>query len=364
MNEKEQINKFLNQLFENENITDISFNGKDIYVQDNQKGRYKVANDISKEEVENYIKQMTYSNNEQFNDENPVLDTEYPNLRINAVHKSLAPYGMTMSLRLSKPTLKINKYDKEIAPTELFSFLEACIKANLNILISGKTGSGKTELQKYLVSFINDNDKIILIEDTLDTHIKEIYKEKDILSWQTNQRLDKPILFEDLIKAGLRNNPDWIIISETRGSEAYAMLKSILSGHKIITTIHSSNCKNSVERLIHMCKEKYNLDQTLLGSMVSELFDIGIHLSHTIDDKGIKRFIVEVVEYTGYDNHGAIINKLFSRTKKVKKINNNYQYYDDYEYGKISKNLFEKLANYKALNKDIDKFLRKDYYEK
>ena len=119
----------------------------------------------------------------------------------------------------------------------IFALLKASIKSGANVIISGKTGSGKTEMQKYLVGFIEENEKIIIMEDTLDTHLKEIYPNKDILSWQINTKLDKPILFNDLIKAGLRNNPNWIIISETRGSEAYSMLKSCLSGHHIITTI-------------------------------------------------------------------------------------------------------------------------------
>lgn len=358
------MNEIIEKLMIDPNVTDISFNGKEIWIQHNQKGRYKIEYDIQKEEVENYIKQLTYSNNEEFNDENPILDTEYPNLRVNAIHKSVAPYGNTLSLRLSKPSLKINNYDKEIAPKELFDFLETCIKANLNILISGKTGSGKTELQKYLTGFIDDKDKIVLIEDTLDTHIKNIYPKKDILSWQINKKLETPILFNDLIKAGLRNNPDWIIISETRGSEAYDMLKSILSGHKIITTIHSNNCKNSVERLIHMCKEKYQLDQKLLGSMISELFDIGIHLSHTVDERGIKRFIVEVVEYVSYDSFGAKINPIFKRNETVKNNSGLISYETNYVYGKITKELFSKMAMNHALTNKVNRFVKEEYYDK
>lgn len=363
MNEKKLINCFFDELLKNESITDISFNGTNFYVQDNKIGRYKLDCDFDKEDIENYIKQMTYSNNEQFNDENPILDTEYPNIRINAVHKSISSYGMTTSLRSSKPTL-IENFDKEMAPKELFSFLDACIKAKLNIIISGITGSGKTELQKYLVGSIKDNEKIIIIEDTLDTHIKEIYKDKDIFSWKTNTKLEKEITFDDLIKAGLRNNPDWIIISETRGREAYSMLKSILSGHNIITTIHSNDCKSSIERIIHLSKEHNNLDQTLIGNMATDLFDIGIHLNQEETKSGVKRGIVEVVEYTGYDEKGAVVNPLFSITSLVKKENNDYSYTDNFNYGKISEKLFNKFSRKKALNKNIEMFIKEEYYEK
>ncbi len=353
----------LEKYFNDPNITDISFNGKDLYIQDNIKGRYKVEENVSTDEVEKYIKQITYQNNRQFNDEQPILDTEFPNLRINAIHKTLSPYGMTSSWRSSVPTLRIKDYDSKIAPRAVFSLLEACIKSNSNVIISGKTGSGKTELQKYLVGFIKDNQKIIIMEDTLDTHLKEIYPNKDILSWQINTKLEKPILFDDLIKAGLRNNPDWIIISETRGSEAYSMLKSCLSGHNIITTIHSNNAKSNVERIIHMCKEDYNLDQNLLGSMICDNFDIGIHLDYYIDDYGVKRFISEVVEYVSYGKDGTKINPLFTRTTNITKKAGRYLYETDYKYGKMTRRLFNKLANAKVLSSDLDKFIKEEYYE-
>ena len=353
----------LDKYFNNKNITDISFNGKDIYVQDNIKGRYKLNETISSDDVERYIKQITYQNNQQFNDEQPILDTEFPNLRINAVHKTISPYGITASFRSSVPTLKITNYDKNIAPKSVFSLLEACIKSNANVLISGKTGSGKTEMQKYLVGFIDENDKIIIMEDTLDTHLKEIYPRKDILSWQINTKMEKPILFNDLIKAGLRNNPNWIIISETRGSEAYSMLKSCLSGHHIITTIHSNNAKSNVERIIHMCKEEYNLDQNLLGNMICENFDLGIHLDYYIDDLGVKRYISEIVEYVSYGRNGTVINPLYTRETTITKRNGRFFYDVNYKYGKMTKRLFDKLASAKVLNNDIEKFIKEEYYE-
>lgn len=354
----------LNELIKNESITDISYNGKDVFIQDNLKGRYKLNKNVDIESIYNYVKQLTYENNEQFNDENPILDTELTNLRVNAVHQSISPYNMTLGLRVSKPNLKIQQYDKKIAPMRVFDLLEALIKARCNILISGKTGSGKTEMQKYLVNFINKLDKIVLIEDTMDSHLKELYPEKDILSWKTNHRIDEKIDFDALIKTALRNNPDWILVSETRGSEAYSMLKSCLSGHHIITTLHSTDAKNNVERLIHMCKEKYNLDQSLLGSMICDNFDIGIHLDYDIDELGVKRYISEIVEYIEYSNKGTVVNPIFKRSVKIKKEDTGYKYDVQYEYGKISKKLFNKLAEEKVITDLIDYFIDGDYYEK
>lgn len=353
----------LKELIRNDNITDISFNGKDIFVQDNIKGRYKLQEHVDFNSIYNYVKQLTYENNEQFNDENPILDTELENLRVNAVHQSITKSNITLGLRVSKANLRIQQYDKEIAPKIVFDLLQSCIKARCNVLISGKTGSGKTEMQKYLVKYINDTDKIVLIEDTMDSHLKDLYPDKDILSWTTNERINYAIDFDKLIKTALRNNPEWIIISETRGSEAYSMLKSCLSGHHIITTLHSTDAKSNVERLIHMCKEEYNLDQQLLGSMICDNFDLGIHLDYTIDNEGVKRYIAEIVEYVDYNEKGTIVNPLFKKETKIRKINDTYNYTTSYHYGKISKNLFNKLASEKVITKEIDYFINGDYYE-
>lgn len=353
----------MDKLLKDNNITDISYNGKDIFIQDNIKGRYKLKDTIDQISIYNYIKQLTNENNEQFNDENPILDTEFPNLRVNAVHQSVSPFNITLGLRASKPTIRISEYDSNLAPKGVFKLIESCIKAKCNVLISGKTGSGKTEMQKYLVNFIDEMDKIVLIEDTMDSHIKELYPNKDILSWKINNRIKEPIGFDELIKTALRNNPDWIIVSETRGSEAYSMLKSALSGHHIITTLHSLNATSNVERLIHMCKEKYNLDQRLLGNMICDNFDIGIHLDHTVDKDGVKRYIAEVVEYINYDKTGTVSNSLFKRNLSITKVTSNYEYKISYEYGKISKKLFDKLVSSKVINNDIESFISEVYYD-
>lgn len=349
----------LDEIFNKETITDVSFNGKDLYIQDNLKGRYKYKNEISPDMVENYIKQLVYENNQKFNDEEPILDSEYPKLRINSVHKTLSTYGTTASIRSSKASVRIKDYDTLFAPIQVMKLLEACVKAKCNILISGITGSGKTELQKYLCKFISDNDKIVLIEDTLDSHLKTLYPEKDIFSWKTNEKLENKIGFDQLIKAALRNNPNWIIISETRGSEAYSMLKSALSGHNIITTLHSKGAKNNVERLIHMCREKYNLDQLLLGNMIADIFDIGIHLDYEIDELGVTRYIVEVVEYLSYDNNGVKCNSIFEREVKINKNNDKYEYLTDYKYNYISDSLYNKLVKSKVLSTNINIFVEK-----
>src|SRR5690606_4660651 len=130
-------------------------------------------------------------------------------------------------------------------------------KAESNIIIAGRTGSGKTETQKMLVGSI-ENDKVIaLIEDTRDSHIKTLYPDKFIYSWQTllSEEREKKITMSELVKASLRSNPDWIIISETRGAEAADILDSVKTDHAIITTIHAKGAMNIPARLVPMVRQ-------------------------------------------------------------------------------------------------------------
>ena len=112
-----------------------------------------------------------------------------------------------------------------------------------------------------------------------------------------------------------------------------------------------------------MCKEEYNLDQNLLGNMICDNFDIGIHLDHYIDEFGVRRYISEVVEYVSYDKNGTVINPLFTRLTTITKRNGRFFYDVSYKYGKMTQRLFNKLASAKALNNELDKFIKEEYYE-
>lgn len=364
----------LKVILKDADVTDINFNGKDLFIQNNKKGRYLFSREIKSSTIENFVKDIVNTLNNQFNTENPIVDCEIVDayseshnkvLRLNAVHESISPYGNTMSIRITQPALRLSEADDKFASEAVFKLLEAMIRGNLNILISGRTGSGKTELQKFLIKNIRDAETIVLIEDTKDTNLKDLYPEKNITSWITNSKIKNPINFDSLIKASLRNNPDWIIISETRGSEAYSMIKSGLSGHKIITTLHSDSAETNVDRLIHMCKEEYDLDQLLLGQMITSVFDVGVHLDYDVTDNGIIRYVCEIVEYKGYDEDGVDVEKIFEvALQPVKKADGTFTYQKVYKYGKISEELFSKLAKKKVLTPEISRFIKEEYYGK
>lgn len=328
---EEQIEMLLNDSFlkpflDDENITDISYNGHTMYVQDNQKGRYKTDFQPTHDEVLQLGKKIADIQGKEFTNSRPILDTEIAFFRVNFIHSSVSPSGCTFAIRVSKPRLAIRDMT-QLANEDIIKLLEVLIKAESNIIVSGRTGSGKTELQKMLVGFIPNSKKITLIEDTMDSHIKALYPEKDINSWRTltDETRAEKIDYTDLIKAGLRNNPDWLIVAETRGSEAYSMVESALTDHSIITTIHAKGAGSIPSRLLSMIGQKYPVNEVLFGKDIVETLRFGIYLALEEKEEGIERYIREIVEFTDFTEKGVEYIELYKREKEYNPLTRGYE---------------------------------------
>lgn len=316
---------FLSDYLNNENITDISYNGSAMMIQDNRIGRYKAEKQPKYEDVKQLGKKIADIQGKEFTNSDPILDTELSFFRVNFVHDSASPSGCTFSIRISKPKLVTNNL-ADFANDDVAKLLSVLIQGEFNIVISGRTGAGKTELQKLLVDHIDDSKKITLIEDTMDSHIKELYPDKDINSWRTltESSRERKITYHDLIKAGLRNNPDWLIIAETRGSEAYDMLESALTDHAIITTIHAKGAEAIPSRLLSMIGQRFQVNEILLGRDIVNTLKIGIYLTLEQQENGIKRFIREIVEYTDFSEKGVDYIPLYRVERDYSEENNEY----------------------------------------
>ncbi|MEK5394083.1 CpaF/VirB11 family protein [Margalitia sp. FSL K6-0131] len=351
---------FVEEIMTDENITDISFNGTQCWVQHNIKGRFLSPVQPTLEQVEVLIKRLADIQKKEITTSNPILDTEIEEYRVNAMHESISPYGMTFAIRVSKPRRAIQSLT-HLANKDVAKLIEILVRADSNIIISGKTGSGKTELQKTLVGLIPDSKKITLCEDTMDSHIKQLYPEKDINSWTTliDDNRNKNIEFVDLIKAGLRNNPDWLLVSETRGAEAYNVLDSALTDHPIITTLHAKGAAAIPSRLIKMINQgTKNNDPILLGKEIVEYLKFGIHMKMKETENGIVRYIKEVVEFIDYGEKGAEYipiyrqNKVYDHKEKV--------YKDVYEFSPLSKDTISTLEDYELYHELPECFIPKE----
>lgn len=316
---------FLAPYLADEHVTDINFDGVKLFLKHNKKGSVAVADRPPLAQVENIFRQIADMQNMEFTINRPILDTEIGFLRVNAVHAAASPEGMTFSLRVSRPRLAVTNIadtlisENEQIRNDVAQLLGILVQSGMNIIISGATGTGKTELQKLLVGYMNDDEQIVLIEDTRDSHIKRLYPQKTIKSYQTltaSEREHK-VTIQDLVKAGLRNFPDWLIVSETRGAEAADMLDAAKTNHSIITTLHATGAMNIPSRLMSMIRqsEAYTrMDDTLIGNEIVEFLPIGIHLELLeIEGQGVVRGIKEIVALEGFTTDGPQGTYIYKR---------------------------------------------------
>lgn len=288
-----------------DDITDINFNGRTLWIDHLNKGRYKVDINISDEDIESFCYRFANYANKQFNNTYPILESETDNLRLSIIHKSVALSGYSISIRKTPPFLRLSTkmlVETDYAPESILQEIQNYVKDKKNIMIAGLPGVGKTEFLKYLTSFINDNDRVITIEDNMEIRFPVIHKEKD----STMIKVNKIVSYRDAIKASLRQRVDWILLSEVRGEEVIDLLQSISTGASLISTIHADHARDIPNRMLHMFPGNEITNDKLLYR-IYESIQYGISIKSVITESGIHRYIDEVCEYQVANN--AFVSK-------------------------------------------------------
>ncbi len=303
-------------LLENDDITDISYsNGGQLWVKSLSKGVYPEHIDgLNNEVMEKLAFQCSNVMGKTFNMAHPLLDAESAELRLNFVHDSIATNGIAVLIRKTPAKIRLQKeklVQEDYVSLKLHDFLITCVEGHCNILVSGETGSGKTELVKYLASHIKEDEKIITIEDTLELHLDKIYPTRDIVAMKTNNIAS----YSDVLVACMRQNPRWILLSEVRSAEAVmAVRNSISSGHNILSTIHSDKASSIPMRLYSLLESSQDIDQFVKG--MHRYIQLGIHVKgfYSKQYNRFQREITQVVEfYVDDDANEAKVNVLYSR---------------------------------------------------
>lgn len=307
----------LTKYIEDDDVTDIMYSDQEVWVSRISTGLSRLNLEINDSFFEVICTKLASNMNAYFNESKPELDAEFNGLRVNAIHKGSAPSGIVVAIRKTPKVCRINT-DNAIstgyATQEVLNFLSLLIKSRCNILISGETGTGKTELIKFLFNYTSDYERAITIEDTLELHLKTLYPSKNIISLKET----KNVSTKQLVKSCLRQNPDWILVSESRGEEVKEMLSTIATGHSIITTLHSEDAMLIPTRIQFMTRETISLNA------IHQLIDIGIHLEIEKDELGHQtRYIAEIVEFGVNDNNQPIVNLLYQRNKPLNDIVSN-----------------------------------------
>jgi len=317
---------FLSELLTKNDVTDISYNGVDVFYVSNLYGRMKSNIKLEQIEAKDFIRQISNLSEKQFSFASPILDVTVGRYRINATHQSIGKVNndeaITFSLRIASLEPKINE-GSDFLTEELESLFSVLVKSGVSLLIGGTTGSGKTEFQKYLIRRIENNSRVIVIDNVSELEQTRDNPNIDLTFWCADDRNNLSSV-SSLIKNALRCNPDWLIIAESRGGEMEDVLNSALTGIPIISTLHSFDIFSMPDRVVSMVMMN---DKRSIKSEI--YFDLKYHIrfyvyvKKEVDQNGlIHRYVSSVGEIL----ENGDMHLIYQRVKNKK------------TYAKISKN--------------------------
>ena len=305
----------ITELLDDKEITEIMVNGiNEVYIElDGKVIRDKSVSFINDDHIVRTIQRMIQPLGRTIDMANPMVDARLPDgSRLNAVIPPLSLKG---------PVLTIRKFKNELATIDDFlrtgtltpymaRFLEACVHAKLNIIICGGTGSGKTTLLDILSSFINDDERIITIEDAAELKLKQNH----VISLETrlnNYEGGGEITIRDLVINSLRMRPDRIIVGEVRGKEAFDMLQAMNTGHTgSLTTMHANSPVDALNRLETMIlMAGIEIPIRAIREYIEKAINIVVQISRMSDGR---RRIVSICEIVGFKGEDIELKEIFS----------------------------------------------------
>jgi pilus assembly protein CpaF len=236
--------------------------------------------------------------------------------RVNAIIPPLAVDGPSISIRrfgrdpLTGPELISNNSLTQ----EMLDLLAGCVRARLNIVVSGGTGAGKTTLLNVLSSFISDRERIVTIEDAAEVQLHQ----EHVVRLETrppNVEGKGAIRQRQLVINSLRMRPDRIIVGEVRGEEALDMLQAMNTGHDgSLTTIHANSPRDALGRMETMvAMANLNIPDTAIRRQIASAIDVVVQVSRLSDGT---RKVTCLSELTGMEGEVVTMQDIFAFRKK------------------------------------------------
>jgi pilus assembly protein CpaF len=243
----------------------------------------------------------------------PMVDARLPDgSRVNAIIPPLAIDGPLLSIRrfaavpLKMDDLIVNK----TLPPEMATLLGGMVKAKLNLLISGGTGTGKTTLLNVLSGYIPDNERIVTIEDAAELQLQQPHVVR-LETRPPNIEGKGEITQRALVRNSLRMRPDRIIVGEVRGAEALDMLQAMNTGHEgSMATLHANTPRDALSRLENMLgMAGMQMTQRAMRQQIASALSAVIQIGRLNDGK---RKVVSLSEITGVEGDIITMQEIFS----------------------------------------------------
>jgi pilus assembly protein CpaF len=320
----------INPLLLDPEVSEVMVNGPNqVYVERGGKLELSYVQFRDDEHVMNIIEKIVSPIGRRVDESSPMVDARLPDgSRVNVIIPPLSLKGPTITIRkFSKEPFTIdNLIDFGTITRDMAIFLEACVKARLNIFVSGGTGSGKTTSLNVLSSFIPSDERIVTIEDAAELQLSQDHV-VSLESRPPNIEGKGAITIRDLVRNSLRMRPERIVIGEVRGGEALDMLQAMNTGHDgSLATGHSNSPRDMISRLETMVlMAGIELPVKAIREQIAGAIDLIIQQSRLKDGtrkitnitevQGMEGDVIVlqdifVFRQTGIDENGKIIGKL------------------------------------------------------
>lgn len=301
-------------LLQDPTISEVMVNGpKSIYVE--QRGKLRKTDVVfdDDEHVLRIIDRIVSPLGRHIDESSPMVDARLPDgSRVNAVIQPLALTGPTVTIRkFSKTPFTVDDLIRFGSMTpEIAEFLKACVRARLNVIVSGGTGSGKTTLLNVLSSFIPNDERIVTIEDAAELQLRQDHVVR-LESRPANIEGKGAIKIRDLVINALRMRPDRIVVGECRGAEALDMLQAMNTGHDgSLTTGHANSPRDMLARLETMVlMAGMDLPLRAIREQMSAALHVVVQQARLRD--GTRR-ITNVTEVQGMEGDVIVLQDIFN----------------------------------------------------
>ncbi|MGI6037022.1 MAG: CpaF family protein [Limnochordia bacterium] len=300
-------------LLQDPSVSEIMVNGPHkVYIERNGRLELTDVTFADDDHVAHIIEKIVAPIGRRIDESMPMVDARLPDgSRVNAIIPPLA---------LNGPTITIRKFEQDpftvedlisfgtLTP-EIAQFLEACVKARLNMVVSGGTGSGKTTLLNVLSSFIPSDERIITIEDAAELQLRQEHV-VSLESRPPNIEGQGAIAIRDLVRNALRMRPDRIVVGEVRGGEALDMLQAMNTGHDgSLTTGHANTPRDMLARLETMVlMAGMELPVRAIREQIASAIDLIVQQARLRDGS---RKIIQVTEVQGMEGDVITLQDIF-----------------------------------------------------
>ena len=303
----------LETLLADDMVTEILVNGPNtVYIERGGKLDLAPVKFRDNDDVMRIIERIVAPLGRRVDESSPMVDARLPDgSRVNVIIPPLSLTGPCISIRkFPKHALTPDELIKKGAMTPgIADFLRACVKAALNIVVSGGTGTGKTTILNALSSFIPEGERILTIEDAAELRLQQPHVVR-LEARPANVEGKGQISIRQLVINALRMRPDRIVVGEVRGAEALDMLQAMNTGHEgSLTTVHSNSARDTLRRVETMVlMGGMDLPLRAIREQIASAFDLIVHLGRLADGS---RKIVQISEVQGMEGDTVIMQDIF-----------------------------------------------------